>query len=968
MSRPRWVRRRLVLCQSFLFEYDDPQPPPTASATSSTATGNGDAPASSSTQKTEVDTTAEEATVEAAAEAAEAAAAAIAAAAAAETGPSTTPAVAAAAAATAAAATAAAAAAAAEVVAPVPQEKPPLVGLRPLGFALVDGARCDGYPGEPHMLDLELTVAPHMGSAFSSSNSSGSSSSSSSSGGSTNSGLQRVRLLVRFPHANRTTAAAHARGWLARLRRRSQPRELDALYSFYEGHATGGGSSRKSSGDGSSSSSGAHSEDDGPPLGFRGGLPLSASLSAAGRHSSTSGRSGTRGASASSAAAGPDPLPPGLLGIGRFSVVRCARRAATFSSNHHGNSSGSSSSRRDWVAVKVCDKRAFARRVSAGKERSDALVREATTMALCTVASNAAYARHAARCAREQEGQKAVADRATAWVKSHAPVHGSSSSSSSRSGSGGDHVKHHHHHQNQHHHWSGVGVSGCEAPNWIADAQEEAARLKALQRPSASSSSSSSSSSSPLSSSCALEQAMWDEVDSVVRCVPLRGAYETGRLVALEMDLMSPMDLYDRLQAHGPLPEPAAAAVARDLLLAVAFLQRRGVAHRDVKLANLTFPPGTDPVDDRRPQPPRGNSSLKWPHSGGALLGGSAPTADTSGSSSTSGGNSGGGGGGCSTAPVERRYGRVLLADFGMAALVDPRDHLLRGRCGTPGYVAPEILKAAPHEGYANCCDAFSAGAVLYALLCGYEPFYGHDDRELIAANMAAVVEFHGADNDEARDGGGGGGSRSDRAGFDSSRGDGVGDSSSNTAGSSVFEDPEYTCSDRNNSSSSSALSPWRHVSLEARALVKGLLDPNPSTRLTPEQALDHEWFRVHTEGGSNNKNSNQFNSSKSGTSSRHHGARTSTAPAATVPASSHSVPSDSTAVGEHKASSSVESNAAANSNEIVEHEEAMEVGKVKEVKRAASAVTLAGSVGTSSDSEQLDDSGDGSWDLKPFV
>jgi hypothetical protein len=217
-----------------------------------------------------------------------------------------------------------------------------------------------------------------------------------------------------------------------------------------------------------------------------------------------------------------------LLGIGRFSVVRCARRAATFSSSSNADSDSSSTSsspRRDWVAVKVCDKRAFARRVGAGKERSDALVREATTMALCTVASDAAYARHAARCAQQQEGQRVVADRATAWVRSHAPGGGSSS------GGGSDHF-----HRQNYQHRSGVG--GGEAPNWIADAQEEAARLKALQRPLSSSSSSSSSStesggvkatesteqqkgthfsSSPSSSSCSLEQAQWDEADSVVR-------------------------------------------------------------------------------------------------------------------------------------------------------------------------------------------------------------------------------------------------------------------------------------------------------------------------------------------------------------------------------------------------------------------------------------------------------------------
>ena len=59
-------------------------------------------------------------------------------------------------------------------------------------------------------------------------------------------------------------------------------------------------------------------------------------------------------------------------------------------------------------------------------------------------------------------------------------------------------------------------------------------------------------------------------------------------------------------------------------------------------------------------------------------------------------------------------------------------------------YVAPEILKAGVMEGYRNAVDVFSVGAVVYALLCGYEPFYGETDAELKLANEEAEVVFHG--------------------------------------------------------------------------------------------------------------------------------------------------------------------------------------------------------------------------------
>ncbi|CAN0306824.1 unnamed protein product, partial [Laminaria digitata] len=84
----------------------------------------------------------------------------------------------------------------------------------------------------------------------------------------------------------------------------------------------------------------------------------------------------------------------------------------------------------------------------------------------------------------------------------------------------------------------------------------------------------------------------------------------------------------------------------------------------------------------------------------------------------------------------------VLLADFGMATTAG-RDGLVRGRCGTSGYVAPEILKAKKQEGYGMNVDVFSAGVVLYVCLCGYEPFFGVNEEQLIAANKKAVFEFH---------------------------------------------------------------------------------------------------------------------------------------------------------------------------------------------------------------------------------
>ena len=53
------------------------------------------------------------------------------------------------------------------------------------------------------------------------------------------------------------------------------------------------------------------------------------------------------------------------------------------------------------------------------------------------------------------------------------------------------------------------------------------------------------------------------------------------------------------------------------------------------------------------------------------------------------------------------------------------------------------VLISGKHEAYSNMVDMFSAGVVLYTILCGYEPFYGLTDKELVPANKTGVFEFH---------------------------------------------------------------------------------------------------------------------------------------------------------------------------------------------------------------------------------
>lgn len=65
----------------------------------------------------------------------------------------------------------------------------------------------------------------------------------------------------------------------------------------------------------------------------------------------------------------------------------------------------------------------------------------------------------------------------------------------------------------------------------------------------------------------------------------------------------------------------------------------------------------------------------------------------------------------------------IKLADFGFAKKIEFNGEGLVTACGTPGYVAPEILEG---QAYGKGVDIWSIGVITYILLCGYPPF--HDD------------------------------------------------------------------------------------------------------------------------------------------------------------------------------------------------------------------------------------------------
>jgi 5'-AMP-activated protein kinase catalytic alpha subunit len=75
--------------------------------------------------------------------------------------------------------------------------------------------------------------------------------------------------------------------------------------------------------------------------------------------------------------------------------------------------------------------------------------------------------------------------------------------------------------------------------------------------------------------------------------------------------------------------------------------------------------------------------------------------------------------------------GNLKVSDFGLSALAESKrqDGLLHTTCGTPAYVAPEVINRKGYDG--SKADIWSCGVVLYVLLAGYLPFHDSNLMEM---------------------------------------------------------------------------------------------------------------------------------------------------------------------------------------------------------------------------------------------
>ncbi|XP_072512618.1 calcium/calmodulin-dependent protein kinase type 1G-like [Salminus brasiliensis] len=158
--------------------------------------------------------------------------------------------------------------------------------------------------------------------------------------------------------------------------------------------------------------------------------------------------------------------------------------------------------------------------------------------------------------------------------------------------------------------------------------------------------------------------------------VALEDFYETQSHYYLVMQLVSGGELFDRLLDRGMFSEKDASLVIRQVLEGVNYLHQNGIVHRDLKPENLLYYSQDD------------NS-------------------------------------------------KIMISDFGLSKIED--NGVMSTTCGTPGYVAPEVLARKP---YSKAVDCWSIGVITYILLCGYPPFYEENESLLFSKIMKAQYEF----------------------------------------------------------------------------------------------------------------------------------------------------------------------------------------------------------------------------------
>ena len=83
----------------------------------------------------------------------------------------------------------------------------------------------------------------------------------------------------------------------------------------------------------------------------------------------------------------------------------------------------------------------------------------------------------------------------------------------------------------------------------------------------------------------------------------------------------------------------------------------------------------------------------------------------------------------------------LMLIDYGFAVHADDEDYLYY-KCGTPGYISPQIFSNEKTDKLTPKSDVFSAGVLLHILLTGKFAFEGEEAKDVYKKNKAFQLDF----------------------------------------------------------------------------------------------------------------------------------------------------------------------------------------------------------------------------------
>ncbi|TNN02572.1 hypothetical protein fugu_010059 [Takifugu bimaculatus] len=160
--------------------------------------------------------------------------------------------------------------------------------------------------------------------------------------------------------------------------------------------------------------------------------------------------------------------------------------------------------------------------------------------------------------------------------------------------------------------------------------------------------------------------------------------FATANMLYFVLDYVNGGELFYHLQRERSFPEPRAAFYAAEMALALGYLHSLGIVYRDLKPENIL-------LDSE---------------------------------------------------------GHAVLTDFGLCKEGVAVGGVMHTFCGTPEYLAPEVLRGKP---YSPAVDWWGLGVVLYEMLYGLPPFYSQSKAEMFENILHAPLRLPGGASQDAR-------------------------------------------------------------------------------------------------------------------------------------------------------------------------------------------------------------------------